>query len=349
MRDLFVLLLLAGGVYLGLRQVGCVGAADEPPAAAAEEGALEAPVETSTDAGRGTEARGAAPEAGAGAPAATTADEKARGVVQAELNALLEGRELEDPDALRAAAGRSGRVGALATAVLDARTANPKRRWLGLSRIAADAALAPEARRKLLERIDGAARKALYAPTESVAETVRGGDSLVRLQKRFRGDHGVIVPIGVLRWLNGVSGDLIHPGEEIRAPSAPMTLRASKSGFWLRLQVGDGIVREFPIGIGRQDKTPAETFVLRRPLEHPPWKDPESGNLYHYGDPEYAIGTRWIGFEPNGPHRGLGIHGTNEPESIGTAASLGCIRLRNADVEALAELVAEGMTIEIVE
>lgn len=348
MRDWIVLALIAGGVYLGLRQLGCVSSSEEDPSARAEEVVLTATMDPVEDEGGGAAEDGRTAARAPGA-ADSPAGERARKCVRDEIAALLANEPLRDAEGLAAAAGRPGAVGELATAVLDARTDDAKRRWLGFSRLLAGAELSAGERQALLGRIDTAARTALYAPSESVAQVVRGGDALVRVQDRFRKEQGVVVPIGILRWLNGLSGDLIHPGDELRAPSAPITLKASKSGFWLRLQIGEGVLREFAIGIGKDDKTPAETFILKRPLEHPPWKDPVTGKLFHYGDPEYAIGTRWIGFEPNGPHRGLGIHGTNEPHTIGQAASLGCIRLRNEDVEALSDLVSPGMTIQVVE
>jgi hypothetical protein len=46
--------------------------------------------------------------------------------------------------------------------------------------------------------------------------------------------------------------------------------------------------------------------------------------------------------------QGYGIHGTNEPNSIGKAASHGCIRMAKADLEEFYELVAEGDTVELV-
>ena len=44
---------------------------------------------------------------------------------------------------------------------------------------------------------------------------------------------------------------------------------------------------------------------------------------------------------------GYGIHGTNAPRSIGKAASHGCIRMRQRDVEELFELVGVGATVEL--
>jgi lipoprotein-anchoring transpeptidase ErfK/SrfK len=45
--------------------------------------------------------------------------------------------------------------------------------------------------------------------------------------------------------------------------------------------------------------------------------------------------------------RSLGIHGTNDPTSIGKRVSQGCIRMRNEDVEALFEILPEGATVTV--
>jgi lipoprotein-anchoring transpeptidase ErfK/SrfK len=45
--------------------------------------------------------------------------------------------------------------------------------------------------------------------------------------------------------------------------------------------------------------------------------------------------------------KGYGIHGTNAPDSIGKAASHGCIRMRQADLEELFELVTVGTPVEL--
>jgi lipoprotein-anchoring transpeptidase ErfK/SrfK len=55
------------------------------------------------------------------------------------------------------------------------------------------------------------------------------------------------------------------------------------------------------------------------------------------------IGTRWIGLS----QKGYGIHGTDQPKSIGFAKSHGCIRLRNEDVERLFERVRTGDVVEL--
>jgi hypothetical protein len=55
------------------------------------------------------------------------------------------------------------------------------------------------------------------------------------------------------------------------------------------------------------------------------------------------VGTRWIGLSL----KGYGIHGTNAPRSIGRAASHGCIRLRNRDMERLFTMLRVGDAVQI--
>lgn len=47
------------------------------------------------------------------------------------------------------------------------------------------------------------------------------------------------------------------------------------------------------------------------------------------------------------PHKGIGIHGTHAPESIGTRATEGCIRLENSDLDSLHRMVRVGMPVRI--
>lgn len=47
------------------------------------------------------------------------------------------------------------------------------------------------------------------------------------------------------------------------------------------------------------------------------------------------------------PWTGIGIHGTDEPESVGTRSTLGCVRLRNDDLLAVARAVSPGTRVVI--
>jgi lipoprotein-anchoring transpeptidase ErfK/SrfK len=76
-------------------------------------------------------------------------------------------------------------------------------------------------------------------------------------------------------------------------------------------------------------------------------------------DPPGIYGTRWLGWQRWNPRSGLyewykesppfGIHGTNEPERIGAAVSLGCVRLQNRDVEEVYETIPIGTYVLVVD
>ena len=59
--------------------------------------------------------------------------------------------------------------------------------------------------------------------------------------------------------------------------------------------------------------------------------------------PRNEVGLVWIGLNK----KGIGIHGTNNPDSIGRSASHGCIRLANWDAVQVLNAVTQGMTVEI--
>ena len=59
--------------------------------------------------------------------------------------------------------------------------------------------------------------------------------------------------------------------------------------------------------------------------------------------PNSPVGVMWMGLNKSG----IGLHGTANPETIGRAASHGCIRLANWDAVKLSQLVTVGTTVKI--
>ncbi len=103
----------------------------------------------------------------------------------------------------------------------------------------------------------------------------------------------------------------------------------------------DRVLRTFDIAVGAaHSPSPTGTFKVVNHITNPTWY--YKGKVVGPG-PGNPVGTRWIGLSA----AGYGIHGTNAPGSIGKKASHGCIRLRNADVERLFELVAVGDQVEL--
>ncbi|MDQ0194871.1 L,D-transpeptidase [Paenibacillus wynnii] len=88
------------------------------------------------------------------------------------------------------------------------------------------------------------------------------------------------------------------------------------------------VVRGFPVGIG--------TILNRSP-------EGEYTIINKQANPGGPFGAFWMGLSK--PH--YGIHGTNNPSSIGKRVSQGCIRMYNVDVLELASKVNVGTRVTI--
>jgi lipoprotein-anchoring transpeptidase ErfK/SrfK len=118
----------------------------------------------------------------------------------------------------------------------------------------------------------------------------------------------------------------------------------------LTLYANGGLVRQFPVATGQAIyPTPAGRFHIvvmwKNPWWYPPTYDSWAKGLQPVPPgPNNPLGTRWMGLSVPG----VGIHGTDEPGSIGYSASHGCIRMQVPDAEWLFNHVAIGTTVFIV-
>ncbi len=108
----------------------------------------------------------------------------------------------------------------------------------------------------------------------------------------------------------------------------------------------DQLKTSYPIAIGREGwETPTGTHKVIQKIPNPSWKHPFTGEIIPPG-PENPLGERWIGFWTDGTNY-IGFHGTPNEESVGQAASHGCVRMLNQDVLALFEKVGIGTTVVV--
>lgn len=122
----------------------------------------------------------------------------------------------------------------------------------------------------------------------------------------------------------------LNIGQIICIPLAPSPIEIIINIGAKRLTVyrNGSIFREYIVATGRPETpTPVGVFEVTN-------KEIDPGGPY---------GTRWLGLSA----RGYGIHGTNNPSSIGTAASNGCIRMYNEDIEALFDITVVGTPVRI--
>jgi len=109
----------------------------------------------------------------------------------------------------------------------------------------------------------------------------------------------------------------------------------------LALIENDQVVSVYSVAVGAPvSPSPVGTFTVVTRVTDPTYYRP--GKVIGPGAAN-PIGTRWIGLSV----KGFGIHGTDEPQSIGFAKSHGCIRLRNGDVEELFDRLRAGDIVEL--
>ena len=172
------------------------------------------------------------------------------------------------------------------------------------------------------------------------------GDKLKTIGRRFK------VPYEVLMKINNITRPkALRAGETIKVINGPFHARIYRSAFTMDLYLQDTFVRSFPVVLGRPGmETPTGYWVVRPDgkLISPTWTDTYTGKTYEAQDPDYPLGSRWIGLEGvEGSAKGrtgFAIHGTTAQEELGTARSRGCIRLYDENVILVYDLLVQGLS-----
>jgi L,D-transpeptidase ErfK/SrfK len=158
---------------------------------------------------------------------------------------------------------------------------------------------------------------------------VKPGDTLYKISVDYR------ITLGQLYAANpGVNYQQLYVGQNINIPglpdpnTIPYNIQISIGKRQLSLFNNGKLVKIFPIAVGKMlSGTPTGEFVIVNRQMNP-------GGPY---------GVMWLSLSK----QGYGIHGTNDPSSIGKAVSKGCVRMYNRDVLQLAELVPNGTRVII--
>lgn len=129
----------------------------------------------------------------------------------------------------------------------------------------------------------------------------------------------------------------------------PIHLQISLRNRRVTVYRGKTRIKSYPVAVGREGwGTPVGNFRVRTMIEKPTWINPFTGKAIPGGDPENPLGNYWIGFWTNGKDW-VGFHGTPNPDSVGKAASHGCIRMYNDDVKELFHQISLGTPVSVVQ
>ena len=244
-----------------------------------------------------------------------------------------------------------------AVAMVDS---DPVRARAELTRLLDSNALSAAERAQAYAGINKLAEKLFFSPkivagdTVSQSYVVKKGDSLAKISSREK----LGTDWRFVQRINGMASEkALRPDMRLKLAHGPFDAEVVKADFRINIYAGSGsdrvMVASFPCGTGTNDSTPVGTFKVRSgsKLIDPQWTNPRTGEKFAANDPKNPIGERWIGLQGTTPDTakftGYGIHGTTEPQSIGQQMSMGCVRLGDAEVEVVYELIGEQSTIVI--
>lgn len=133
------------------------------------------------------------------------------------------------------------------------------------------------------------------------------------------------------------------------ADTQALRLEIHLSRRQVTLYRGETPLKSYAIAVGRPGwETPVGSYEVKQMIKNPTWIHPlQKGVVIPGGDPENPLGRYWIGFWTDGKNW-IGFHGTPTPRSVGRAASHGCVRMYNKDVEELFKQVTLGTVVTVV-
>lgn len=175
----------------------------------------------------------------------------------------------------------------------------------------------------------------LKSPTpgpEDEIYTIKRGDSLYALERRLK------VPSSLLVAINNVDPRSLSVGTQLKIPRVEFSVVIDKQERTLTLRNRGAFLKKYRVGIPREDaRLPADSYQVSKKYDKGyDFTDPSTNQVVKAGDPNNPYGDRFIELR-----RGMGIHGTNQPELVGTYTPRGFVTMTNQDVEELYGLVQD--------
>lgn len=178
---------------------------------------------------------------------------------------------------------------------------------------------------------------AIVVPGETVTVIVKENDFLQKIANAYD------TTVEFIKKENGLTSDVVRPGMQLRLWTGKFSVLVDKSQNILVLKSNEEVVKTYRVSTGKNNITPVGTFKIINKLVNPDWS--HEGKVIAAGSPDNILGTRWLGF--NIP--GYGIHGTTLPDSIGSQATAGCVRMLNNEVEEIYALLPVGTEVMIID
>lgn len=171
---------------------------------------------------------------------------------------------------------------------------------------------------------------------EKVTHVVGRGDTLGKIAQTYKTTPQLIAIS------NGIENNLIRLGETLRILNGEFDCVVNKTRNDMVVTLNGRFFKRYAVGTGTHNSTPEGDYIISLRMRHPVWYRPD-GEQFPYGHPDNLLGTHYL--KLNTP--GIGLHGTWEPETVGSQSSAGCVRFRNEMIEELYNLLPEGTSVRI--
>ena len=194
-----------------------------------------------------------------------------------------------------------------------------------------------EHRAELQSRLDGTSRAIFFQPQPNFVEpyVIEPNDQLRVIANKYQ------LSWEYLARLNKTDPRRIQLGQKLKVVKGPFAAIIDLQEFALTIHLQGYYVKRYDVGIGKDGSSPLGKFSVQNKVENPQYTGPD-GRVISSDDPKNPLGERWIDLGDS-----YGIHGTIEPDSIGKAASRGCIRLRDKDITEVYDFLVKGSEVVI--
>jgi len=173
--------------------------------------------------------------------------------------------------------------------------------------------------------------------TYTLPNPTKSGAPLVFLVEKMQGDWLMVDlpvrPNGSTGWVKAT---------DVNLSTNDYKIIVELNAFKITVLKGNNVILSEPVGLGKGNTpTPGGKFYIKELLQ-PPNPNTVYGP-YAYGLSGFSEALQsFAGGEPI-----IGIHGNNDPSSLGKQASAGCIRMSNTGITKLAKMLPLGVPVEI--
>lgn len=166
---------------------------------------------------------------------------------------------------------------------------------------------------------------------------IRPNDTLHKIAKNFN------TTVDFIMRANRLNTSLIRPNMELVVPKGKFSVLVDKTQLLLTVKLDEKVFKVYKVSTGKDNCTPVGVFTIVNKLKNPTWY--KAGAVIPPDSEENILGTRWMGFS----NPTYGIHGTTNPQTIGTQETAGCVRMKNEEVEELYDILPVGTEVTIID